>query len=200
MNSKLYIFVEGFSHLIILNFLWILSCIPIVTIFPATSAMVSVIRHWKTQGGVTRITHTYFKYFKNNFVQNFILGVIWLIFAAILSIDYFFLAQISSNMKTVLIVCLLIVCLLFLATSVFLFPVVTHYQVNIKYAIKNSFLLSIVYFPTTLIILLNIALLVVILYIAPLTGLIAFSLLAFVNYSLCHSIFQRVDRLNNFSS
>ncbi len=113
MNSKLYIFVEGFSHLIILNFLWILSCIPIVTIFPATSAMVSVIRHWKTQGGVTRITHTYFKYFKNNFVQNFILGVIWLIFAAILSIDYFFFStnffKYENGINCLLINCMLII-------------------------------------------------------------------------------------------
>ncbi|MGP4041101.1 YesL family protein [Gracilibacillus sp. D59] len=196
-NNKLYTFTEGLSNLIILNFLWIISCIPIITIFPATSSMFSVIRKWKMDEGVTNITRNFFRHFKQNFTQSFVIGIIWFIFAVILYLDYYFMSQSLSGINILLSGLLILVSLLFLAVTAYIFPVLSHYQVTIKYAIKNSFLFSIAYFPTTIVIIINFALLVIILYIFPVSGLLIFSLTAFVNYSLCHTIFLKVQQLHS---
>lgn len=46
MDRPIYRTLESFSNLVILNLLWILMCLPIITIFPATIAMFGVIRQW----------------------------------------------------------------------------------------------------------------------------------------------------------
>ncbi|WP_420491978.1 DUF624 domain-containing protein, partial [Neobacillus drentensis] len=42
LDSRFYAVVDRLSNLFILNLFWIISCLPIVTIAPATSAMYSV--------------------------------------------------------------------------------------------------------------------------------------------------------------
>jgi uncharacterized membrane protein YesL len=54
LDSRLYAIVDRFSNLLILNIFWIVSCIPIVTIAPATSAMYSVVRQWRLHQDSTK--------------------------------------------------------------------------------------------------------------------------------------------------
>lgn len=194
LNSRLYTFLESLGNFFILNILWIILCIPIVTIFPATSAMYSVIRRWKMEEDKS-VFGVFFHYFKVNFKQSFLIGLIWFLFAILLYIDYFLMVQVDSNLKVALLVPLFLVGLLLLCTTVLLFPVMSHYDVSWKYIIKNSFLISMAYFPMTLFNLILLAALLVALYYYPVISLLAFSIGANINYSLCGKLFQRVDNL-----
>lgn len=48
--------LEVFINLLLLNLLWLLACLPVLTIYPATAAMFGVVRIWVRQGdqGIVR--------------------------------------------------------------------------------------------------------------------------------------------------
>ncbi|MBT2700512.1 DUF624 domain-containing protein [Bacillus sp. ISL-40] len=198
LDSRFYAVVDRLSNLFILNLFWIISCLPIVTIAPATSAMYSVVRQWKLNQD-TSVVRNYFRYFKENFKQSFLIGIIWMLLAVLLYFNYFYLNQDQSGLKFLMIIPLIIISVVFLIISTFLFPVMTHYNATWKGAIKNSFLLAIVNFPSTILILGFLALLTVIIIYVPATSLIIFSVGAYINFSLCNRVFHKNEQfaINN---
>ena len=46
-DSRIMIFLSRVADLVILNILWLVCCIPVVTIGASTTAMYHVIRHWQ---------------------------------------------------------------------------------------------------------------------------------------------------------
>ncbi|MBT2736669.1 YesL family protein [Bacillus sp. ISL-7] len=197
-DSRFYAVVDRLSNLFILNLFWIISCLPIVTIAPATSAMYSVVRQWKLNQD-TSVVRNYFRYFKENFKQSFLIGIIWMLLAVLLYFNYFYLNQDQSGLKFLMIIPLIIISVVFLIISTFLFPVMTHYSATWKGAIKNSFLLAIVNFPSTILILGFLALITVIIIYVPATSLIIFSVGAYINFSLCNRVFHKNEQfaINN---
>ncbi|MBS4200484.1 DUF624 domain-containing protein [Bacillus sp. FJAT-49732] len=194
LNSRIYIVLEKISNLFILNVLWIVSCLPIVTVFPATAAMFSVIRQWKLRDETT-VIKPFIRSFKLNFKQSLVIGLLWIPFAFLLYIDYFYVIQAATQWRTFLLVPLFLIGLVFLFMSTFLFPVMTHYQLRLRDVLKNSFIVSLVYFPTTLlIIILGVMFLLVLLYL-PVTCLIIFSLWANINFTLCNRAFTKIEKL-----
>ncbi|MBT2719959.1 YesL family protein [Bacillus sp. ISL-46] len=198
LDSRFYAVVDRLSNFFILNLFWIISCLPIVTIAPATSAMYSVVRQWKLNQD-TSVVRNYFRYFKENFKQSFLIGIIWMLLAVLLYFNYFYLNQDQSGLKFLMIIPLIIISVVFLIISTFLFPVMTHYNATWKGAIKNSFLLAIVNFPSTILILGFLALLTVIIIYVPATSLIIFSVGAYINFSLCNRVFHKNEQfaINN---
>jgi uncharacterized membrane protein YesL len=75
-ESWLYRAVELVTNFLWLNLLWLVACLPIFTIFPATAAMFAVVREWvkKREPGITR---AFFSFFKADFKQSFWIGILW---------------------------------------------------------------------------------------------------------------------------
>lgn len=103
LNSRFYIFLEKVSNLFILNVIWLIACLPIITIFPATAAMFSVIRQWKLHDE-TSVFMPFTKHFKLNFKQSLLIGLLWIPFAFLLYIDYFYVIQALEKWRTFLLV------------------------------------------------------------------------------------------------
>jgi uncharacterized membrane protein YesL len=192
IDSRFYAVVDRLSNLFILNTFWILSCLPIVTIVPATAAMFSVVRQWQLHQD-TSVVRNYFRYLKENFNQSFIIGLIWTAVSVLLYFNYFYLNQDQSGAKYIILIPLLMISLLFTGTTAYLFPVMSHYEITWKHAIKSSFFMAIANFPITLSILGVFALLVVILMYLPAFTLILFSIGAYINFSLCNRVFQKME-------
>jgi uncharacterized membrane protein YesL len=193
LDSRFYAVVDRLSNLFILNLFWLITCLPIVTIAPATSAMYSVVRQWKLHQD-TSVVRNYFRYFKENFKQSFLIGIIWMSIAVVLYFNYFYLNQEQSGLKFLIIIPLVVISVLFLIISTFLFPVMTHYNTTLKGAIKNSFFFGIVNFPFTILILGVLALLGVILIYFPATSLLIFSVGAYINFYFCNRVFLRTEQ------
>ncbi|MDP4086620.1 MAG: DUF624 domain-containing protein [Bacillota bacterium] len=194
LDSKFYSLLDKLSNFFILNTFWIISCIPIITVGPATAAMFGVVRQWKLNQD-TSVVRNYFRYFKENFKQSFLIGILWIIISLLLYLNYFYLAQDHSSFKYVILVPLLLISLFFMATSAYLFSIITHYKVNWKSAIKNSFFIAVVNFPTTVIILIMLSLITAILIYLPATSLILFSIGAYLNFSLCNRAFKKFEQI-----
>ncbi|WP_160724386.1 YesL family protein [Bacillus sp. USDA818B3_A] len=191
LDTRFYAVVDRLSNLFILNIFWILSCLPIVTIVPATTAMFSVVRQWQLHQD-TSVVRNYFLYFKENFKQSFIIGIIWTVISVLLYFNLFYLNQDQSGAKYIMLLPLILVSLLFTGTTAYLFAVLSHYKVTWIHAIKSSFLMAIANFPITLAILGVFAVLAAVLIYLPAFTLILFSIGAYINFSLCNRVFQKL--------
>jgi uncharacterized membrane protein YesL len=191
LDSRFYGVIDRLSNLFILNIFWIVSCIPIITIAPATSAMFSVVRQWKLKED-TSVVRNYFRYFKENFKESILIGIVWTILGVLLYFNYFYLYQDESNVKYFIIIPLFLLSLLFVGTSAYLFPLITHYKVSWIGAIKHSFFVAIANLPTTILIVGVFALMTITLMYLPATSLIIFSIGAYINFSLCYRVFQKM--------
>jgi uncharacterized membrane protein YesL len=77
--------------------------------------------------------------------------------------------------------------------SIFLFPVMVHYESDWKTVIKNSLLLSIGRLPTTLVCLVFVAVMVGLTVVVPLLVISTPSITAYVVYRLCDREFRKIE-------
>jgi uncharacterized membrane protein YesL len=186
---KILEFVTAFFQL---NFLWLLFCLPVITIFPATVAMFCVTRQWILHKDYS-VFRAFFQYFKENFKHNLVLGIIWTLFAGLFFLDFILMKSLGS-FQYILLPALFILGIIVLFTTIFIFPTLANYKMNGQKAIKNSLFFSIRYFPTTLASIVLLALMVLILITWPITILFIFCTYAFCNYFLCNRVFKKIER------
>ena len=195
LDSRFYRWLETFSNLLFLNLLWLLACLPIVTIFPATAAMFGVVRDW-VMGKDVSLLRTFWARFKENFKQSLVIGLVWTVIGAVLLVDLFLIVGIPGVTKIVLGSVLSLVGLLYVFTSLYLFPVMVHYDAGWRVVLKNSLLLSVGQLSTTLLCLLVVALMATILLIVPFSLIITGSLTAYLVYRFCDGAFRRVHSIS----
>ena len=82
LDSPVIVFLTTVADFMILNILFILCCAPVITIGPAVSALYTItMREARHEGGY--IFKPFFKAFKNNFKQAFLLSILYLIIRAV---------------------------------------------------------------------------------------------------------------------
>lgn len=139
------------ADLICLNILTVICCIPIFTAGAALTAL-----HYMTIKMVRQeecyIVKGYFKSFRQNFKQA---TIIWLILlAAILIIlgDFHILNSGIISLPKALSVIVMAVGILFMMMVIYIFPVLARFENTIRNTFKNSFFMSILNLPRTLLI------------------------------------------------
>lgn len=192
MDRPIYRTLDSFSNLVILNLLWILMCLPIITIFPATIAMFGVIRQWINKEDDRGLTQSFFYLFKQNFRQGLLVGVIILLFGTLIAVNFSLALQLENPLKMMYVVFLSFLSLLYTFTCIYLFPLLVTYKDNWKNLLKNALLLSIINLPLTMICIITVIISTILIVFIPLTFIIVFSLTAYVIYYLCSKSFEKV--------
>lgn len=195
MDGKLYKSMEFIMNAFLLNLLWLVLCLPILTIFPATTAMFGVVREWKKQNDI-RIFTAFFRLFRENFKQSFLIGILWLVFTGLLLGDLIIINQLNSSVKYILFSFFFLMGILYLFVSIYIFPVLVHYQVTWKNAIKNALLLSISTLHHTILSILIIAACLVLCFYLPAAMMLGFSISAYLIYSLVSRGFHHENTKN----
>ena len=192
IDTKVYRWLEVAADFFLLNLMWLAACLPVVTIFPSTAAMFGVVRDWShgKEGGPGR---KFINRFRENFWQSLLVGTLWGITGATLFLDFLVATKLSSRMEIVLKSALVLATSLYALGSVFLFPVMVHYDTDWKTIIKNSLLLSIGRLPTTLVCLVFLVVMVGLMAVAPFLMIITGSITAYVVYRLCDREFRKID-------
>jgi uncharacterized membrane protein YesL len=168
------------------------ACLPVVTIFPSTAAMFGVVRDW-VRGKEGRLMRTFITRFRENLGQSLLVGAIWTVFGVALFLDFLVANQLSYWAEIVLKSLLVLVSTLYAFGSVYLFPVMVHYETDWKTVIKNSLLMSIVRLPTTLMCLAFVVVMVGLTVVVPFLVVITGSITAYVVYRLCDRVFRKID-------
>lgn len=151
-NSKLYSILTWLADLLVLNLLFLLTSIPLVTIGASLTALYTVVFRIGTQeeGSVVR---AYFSAFKSNFKNS---TVIWLILVAVFvicGVDLLVATNSEGLLHSIQFV-FWVAILLGMMAMCYAFPLTSRFENKPLLTLKNALLLSIAYFPRSLIMLL----------------------------------------------
>ena len=142
--------LHRFSSLVVLNLLFLCSCIPIFTIGAALTAMYDVVFRMDTDRE-GRLISTYFRSFRANFRQS---TQVFLIMAPLIAVSCVNLA-ISSRISGLPGQALFVVSILILVHRIFVwsyaFPLISQFENTTGNTLKNALLLSIAHLPRSLI-------------------------------------------------
>ena len=192
LDTRVYRWLEVATDFFLLNLMWLVACLPVVTIFPSTAAMFGVVRDWvrKKEGSLMR---TFVARFRENFGQSLLIGLVWTVFGVALVLDFLVANQLSYWPGVVMKSVLVLASSVFAFGSVFLFPVMVHYDTDWKTIIKNSLLLSVGRLPTTIVCLVFVVVTAGLTVVFPFLVIITGSITAYFVYRLCDREFAKID-------
>ena len=149
-NNHLFFKVMNYlSDTAILSILWLIGCLPILTIGASTTALFYVSGK-KVGGKDYRIVADFFKSYKQNFFQSIgitiLLGVMWFS-----SVTYFMMGYVPLNEGLSLsIVVIILVAFEVTMLSIYMCALLAKYELKTITLIKNSFLFTHAYFKESI--------------------------------------------------
>ena len=195
LDSKFMQAMSRIADLIILNVLFLVTCLPVFTMGAASAALYSVAFRIGTdrEAGIVRC---YFRAFRDNFKQGTALFLI-LFLPAVLLLAGLFLSQVLGGAMRYLVFLYVPLLLVLAFVYSYTFPLISQFGNTVKITLKNALLLSIGYLPRTLVVVILNLLPLVVLYTQTLlffqTGFLwfflYFSASAYINALLLRKVF-----------
>ncbi len=160
--------INRIGDLVVVHLLWALCSIPIFTIGASTTALhYTAMKSVKLEDGY--VAKRFFKSFKENFKQSTLMWLLAIFLGAFFSADLYLSHYYS--VKPLKIFFVIVLCV-YVFTMFYLFPLQARFANPIKVTIRNAFLLSIKYFPWTLLLILYTLVFALVIYISPIMQMI----------------------------
>lgn len=202
IDSPFYKTLSKITNYALLGLLWVISCVPIVTISAACAAVYGT-HHKVIKNGNGYMWDTYWKQFRANFWQATLLGFIMLIFFGIFLIDVYFLLLMGALTQPFILVVFLVLVAICVMWMQYWLPYIVHIDDPIGKVLKNTFIMCIMHLPRSIWLLISILLSLAINISLPLSMILEYPPLAYsasitliltpVLYSLLtHKTFVRV--------
>ena len=196
LDSPLMQFLGKVADLMILNILAFICCIPIFTAGASLTAL-----HYMSlkivRGEECYIARGFFKSFRQNFKQATVIWLMLLVVIFILVGDFVIIRDSGIKFHVILRVVIGIIGVISLFTATYLFAVLAKFDNTIKQTIKNAFIISILQFPKTiLMILVSLVPIAVVAFFpqaTPVAFLFGLSGPTFVAALLYNKFFQRLE-------
>ncbi|MCI8997210.1 MAG: YesL family protein [Lachnospiraceae bacterium] len=198
MDNAFFTFMGRVADLLLLNILWLICCIPLVTIGPSTSALyytaLKIVR--KEDSYVWKM---FFHSFRQNLRQGICLTLLFMAVGFLLILDMRICGTMYGSLAQFLMAAFWFLSLLFLILLSYTFPVLAQFENSLRDTLKNAMLMALCHLPYTLLILL-INLLPIFLFFfspyyffmsIPLWLFLGIAVLAWVNSHLFVKIFAR---------
>ena len=199
IDSKFYEVVSKIADLVVLNLLFVLFSLPIITMGASTTALYGVTKKM-AENREGYIFRNFFQLFKENFRQSTVMWIILLIAAMIPTVDLYIINSlektvITTALKGLMLAAALTVLLVFL----YAMALQSTFENTIKNTLKNAFLMGIGYFPWTLLILLITLLPIILIVLLGKTAgsvvyvmlFVGFDVLAYLNSYIFNHIFKK---------
>ncbi|MFP4697337.1 MAG: YesL family protein [Eubacteriales bacterium] len=158
IDGPIYKFFNIAYYLLIVNFLWIIFSLPIISIGASTTAMFYVLRkvlHDEESGEF----RDFWKSFKMNFKQA---TIIWIGLLMIVGAIFFiiFNKDVFSEMSDFVFYIGIAICFQVFVISIYIFPLLSQFEIGTKDLIRTSFLIGNKHLLTTVICILILAILI----------------------------------------
>lgn len=199
VDSKLVQFFTLLGNLILLNLLWILTSLPIITAGAASAAMYAVIFQY-AEGTDDAVLKPFIKSFLSNFRQSTLLWIPICLLFIMLGIDMVFLiGNAASGIAPLLWVPVVLISFLTAVILTYSFPLIAKFSAPLRNVLRNSVCLFFLnFFPSAGILMLNL-LPWGLMLLAPrlffrtgiLWFLLGFSLIAYLNSRILLKIFKK---------
>lgn len=148
LDSGIMRFLARITDLVLLQILFLLTSLPIVTIGAGLTAMFAVSRKLH-QDAVTSVIRMYFEEFKGNFKKS---TVVWLIMAAIAGILYVDLSYYSAQRSAVIMYVSLFLAGMAYFVFLYIFPIMAWFENSLLSYFKNSLIMACVHLATTILV------------------------------------------------
>ena len=136
------------ADLAILNILWLLCCVPVVTAGAATTALFSLcLKMTKNKEGY--LIRSYVKAFKENFKTSTIIWLIAFVILLILGVDFRIMCYWEHYLRYPMLVLIIFALLLVVFVLLYVFALISKFENTLLEHIKNAFFMSIRHFPAT---------------------------------------------------
>ena len=196
LDSPFMIFLSDLTDVVVLNVVFILCCIPVITIGPAFTAMHYVtLKMVKDENGAT--LKNFFKSFKQNFKQSVIVWIVFLLITLVFVIDFRLLQNMGMEKYKIPAAMVGVIYLFSCFTVMYVFPLLSRFENSLRQTVKNAVFMSILHVLKTVI--------MAAIYVAPYflislhTTMIAVYLLvgisgpAYINSFIWNSIFKKYE-------
>lgn len=138
------------ADLAILNILWLICCVPVVTAGAATTALFAVTLKM-VKNEESYIFREYIKALRRNFKQSTIIWIILLAIMMVLGTDYYIIGQWDSQLRYPMLTVIILAGLILLFVALYIFPLVAKFENTVREYFKNAALMSIRHLPYTII-------------------------------------------------
>lgn len=205
-DSPIIRFLIRGTDLVLLNMLFILSSLPILTI---GASITSLVTSWQRilKNNDQRITAGYFQIFRENLKKSTLLFILLILTGTFFLLDYMLLSQQAILTKLIGITILIPFCVVWLLVFIFGFAYIGRYENSLQMVIKNSLLIALNNLSKAVIlVVMNILIvyfsistperLLTAIYINTFFG---FSLLACINGILIQKAFKKIEKSNQTS-
>lgn len=195
-EGALYKFMMQFVDLLVLNFMWILCSIPLITIGASTAAAAAVTMKM-AKDEESYIAKQFLKEFKRNWKQGTILWGMILLSGYALYLDFQIL-KVSEDPSLLVIGMTIGLIFLMVICFTYSFALIARYENSIPNTIRNSMKIVMQYFGRTLVLLFSIALIIVVLNFTEV--MIFFMIIIgpgciFYTYGyFCRQLFERIEK------
>lgn len=201
LEGPIFQFLSKLADLAIVNILWMICCIPVVTIGASTTALYYVcLKLAKDEEG--HIIAAFFKSFKENFKQATVITLIYLVIGGVLAIDVMYLPTLKESLGagySIFRALSFAGVIVFMFIYEFTFPVLSRFENTTQNTIRNAFFMGVGNFPKMIVILLvnllpfialviDVAMFIKLVFIWILFGA---SIPAFLNSYVFESIFKK---------
>lgn len=139
-ESPLMQILNDVADLILLNLIWLICCIPVITIGPSCSAMCCVARGM-AKGDWPPVLRTFFRAFRSNFKQSLQVSLVLLIPVCLLG--YYLLLAASGGMDDIPMLkylCWLAIAVIGIVCS-YAYPLLAHFDNTVGNTLKNAVIL-----------------------------------------------------------
>ena len=155
LDNPVFKFLSMSVDLVVLNIVFVITCIPVFTIGAAlTSLQYVMVTGWDTQN--SHLFKSYFKSFKQNFKQSTVVWLIMLAIGAFLGFTGWMVYQQSkvddSTLFMAFVVVFILICFVYLCIFTYIWPVIAKFENTTSMMFKNSLILAISHLPSTLVV------------------------------------------------
>ena len=152
-DSRIMSFLAKLGDMFILNVLYLVCCIPVITIGAATTAL-----YYNTlkmaENRESYVWREFLRTFKENFKQATIIWMIILVIGAVLVGDFLVMGGIGSQaLVSVTAIVVIVVGVFLILTAVYVFPVLARFDNSVLNIMKYALLMAIRHLPSTVVIL-----------------------------------------------
>lgn len=196
LDSPLMQFLSKVADLLLLNMLVLFCCIPIVTVGASLTAL-NYMALKMARNEECYIVRGFFKSFRQNFKQATLIWLLFLLVAAVLTVDFLIMGSSGIEFGGMIRVIITVFAVMVLFTFLYVFPMLARFENTILRTIKNAFLMSILQLPKTILMIIFYVLPVLILIfffqIAPLAFFFGLSVPAFLSAKLYSKFFKKLE-------
>lgn len=201
IDSPLMQFLTKIADLIILNLLWLLCCIPIITIGPATTALYHMTLHMLGENEESHVVMGFLKAFRLNFKKSLFIWILILAVFLIIFTNLFFILGGYFGDSKFMVITFSVPAILTVIICSYVFAYTSRYEDSIWVCIKNSLIIGLSnIFSTIAIIMLNAMPIILafmslslLIKISILWVLLGFALTAFINSFTFKKIFTTIE-------